>query len=307
MGYGYAAVELIKAWQARGIPVWAYERDAPVIFNMGQPHFYERVEGKLNIGYTPWESTGVPKAWPIYMNLMDEIWTPCEANKQWYEDAGVTVPIRVLPHGLNPDHWKTRMRLHENGEVFKFLHVGGDANRKGADIVYDAFKTVFGDSDKVHLTLKGRRLSFDVSNDSNVTHESELIPVEELLEMHYEHHAMIYPTRGEGFGFIPFQAAASGMPTAVTNWSGPVDYMEGCYPIIVDKLVEADYEPHEGMWAHPDFDDVCHWMDKFYYHFDDFRDEAYEKGRLLHEKWSWDIIADTALKYLSESLVRLHK
>lgn len=79
-GYGYAAVELIKAWQRQGVPVWTADKDAPVCFNFGQPHFYERVEGKLNIGYTPWESTGVPRAWIPKFNLMDEVWTTCEAN-----------------------------------------------------------------------------------------------------------------------------------------------------------------------------------------------------------------------------------
>jgi len=301
MGYGYAAVELIKAWQALGIPVWSYDRDAPVIFNMGQPHFYERVEGKLNIGYTPWESSEIPVSWPFYMNKMDEIWTTCSFNKKTFEDGGVTVPVRVLPHGINSDHYPAQRR--RNNGLFKFLHIGSDAPRKGAKVVYDAFREEFGSGNKelVSLTLKGRRLDFDI-DDTNVKHISEILSIEDMQKLYLSHDAMIYPTSGEGFGLIPFQAAATGMPTAVTNWSGPKDYMRYCFPIDVEKLVDADYEPHTGMWAKPSVESVRYWMREFVRDERRYAYDAYLKALKLHKLESWDSVAKTAIGYMIESL-----
>lgn len=305
MGYGYAAVQLIEAWQRRLVPVWGYENEAPIIFNMGQPHWYhDYIEGAWNIGYTSWESTDVPPAWPMYMNLMDEIWTPCEANAQWFRDGGVTVPIRVLPHGLNRIHYPLQKRYKKPDEPFKFLHIGGDSRRKGADIAYKVFRELFGDWDGVELTLKGRRFEFDPKG-ANVNVLTDVISQDEMRELYLDHHGMIYPTRGEGFGFIPFNAAATGMPTAVTNWSGPVDYMKHCYPIGVEMLVEPDYEPHVGLWAEPDEHSIAMWMESFVKSPDYFFQSAYRKASSMDSVWSWDSVADKALKWMTESLVSL--
>jgi glycosyltransferase involved in cell wall biosynthesis len=304
MGYGYAAVQLITAWQRMNVPVWSWDRDAPVVFNFGQPHFYERVEGKLNIGYTPWESTKLPDSWPTMMNQMDEIWTPCSANATWFEEGGITVPVRVLHHGLNRRHWPLKYRTKAPDEPFKFLHVGGDAERKGADMVYNVFRKVFGNDPSVELILKGRKFTFDPSG-KNVRVVKEVLPLEELTNLYLESHAMVYPTKGEGFGFIPFQAAATGMPTAVTNWSGPTDYMTHCFPIRVEELVEADYEPHEGLWAKPDELSVAGWMESFVRSPKYFFNRAYRKAQLMEQNWSWDHIAKIAVKYMNESLIKL--
>lgn len=302
-GYSYAAVELIKAWQALGVPVWASDTSAPVIFNMGQPHFYERVEGKLNIGYTAWESTEITKSWVQSMNKMDEIWAPSQFNIDTYREAGVEVPLRVLNHGINPDHWWPHMR--ETTGQFKFFHIGGDAPRKGAVMTYDAFKDVFGERDDVHLTLKGRKLSFKPKG-KNVTHHSELIPQNDLRQMYLDHHAMIYPTNGEGFGLIPFQAMATGMPTAVTNWGGILDFIDGSgWPIGVHYLTTPTYEPHIGHWAQPKYEDVCKWMHRFVENREVYAGLAYDLAKNFCDFFSWENIAKSALKDMTKSLNEL--
>lgn len=302
-GYSYAAVELIKAWQAKGIPVWAQDTDAPVIFNMGQPHFYERVEGKLNIGYTAWESTEITESWVQAMNRMDEIWAPSQFNIDCYAAAGVTVPLRVLPHGINENHWSPIRRSTDG--TFKFLHIGGDAPRKGAVMVYDAFKEVFGDDPNFQLTLKGRKLQFKPKGE-NVVHHSELIPVEELRQMYYDHHAMIYPTNGEGFGLIPFQAAATGMPVACTDWGGCTEFGGYTYPIGVHYLTTPTYAPHIGHWAQPQYEDVVKWMESFTILRYAYAKQAFDWSHGLCEKFSWDRVSTLALEYMTESLNTKH-
>lgn len=298
-GYGYAAVELIHSWQRAGIPVWAYDREAPVIFNFGQPHYYEWVPGKLNIGYTPWESSKVPESWLQNMNQMDEIWTTCELNKEWYESV-LDIPVKVLPHGINGEHYPATKRYIEDGEPFRFLHIGEPSPRKGGATAFKVFKETFGDRTDVHLTLKGRpRFKVD---EPNVSVIKDRYTQEEMTELYASHHACIYPTNGEGFGFIPFQAIATGMPTAVTNWSGPEDYIHYCWPIEVEALVEPDYEPHEGLWAKPSEKSLSYFMQHVVENADDHFMLAYESGLLLHADWSWDAIGQVALENMTQSL-----
>lgn len=297
-GYGVAAVELIKAWQRQGIPVWAYDREAPVAFNMGQPHFYERVEDALSIGYTPWESSKVPDAWPMYFEMMDEVWTTCEANAEWYR-AVTDVPVKVLHHGFNRSQWPAVRR--SESPVFRFYHLGGDSPRKGAKRALESFLEAFEGNLEVRLTLKGTKFDFDTDY-PNVDVLRDLVSQEELKDIYLNHHAFVYPTQGEGFGLNPFQAAATGMPTLVTDFSGPKDFMEFCWPLEVESMVEADYEPHEGLWAVPSGEAMTQWMLDVVSNQDKFFDEAYEKSLRMDKDWSWDSIALKSLDMMHEAL-----
>lgn len=301
-GYGYAAVQLILSWQRQGVPVWTADREAPVAFNFGQPHFYEQIRGALNIGYTPWESTKVPDSWVKEMNKMDEIWTTCEANAEWYRDGGIEVPVKVLHHGINRNHFPIKKRKIGEDGVFKFLHIGEPTPRKGGKLVYEVFCEEFADNPRVSLTLKGSP-RFDVECE-NVIVIDEKLSQAEMTELYLNHHAMIYPTSGEGFGFIPFQAAMTGMPTAVTNWSGPLDYMEYCFPIRVDDLVMADYDPHEGLWAKPSKESVRDLMTSFVSNPSYYFHTCYMAAQ-QDSYWQWDNLGIGALKNMTKSLKTL--
>lgn len=298
-GYGYSAVELIKGWQRHGVPVWYGDREAPIAFSYGQPHFYEPVPGKYNIGYTCWESTVVPEAWVYYMNKMDEIWAGCEFNAQQFREAGVTVPVSVLPLGINAEHYPLTSR-DTHDAPYRFLHVGSQTKRKGAKLLYECFKDVYGESLDVQLTLKGRP-NFPTKG-YNVRVIDERLSQEQMRLLYTRNDFMIYPTNGEGFGLIPFQAAATGMPTAVTNWSGPVDFMRFCYPIKSLGLTEADYEPHVGLWADPDPEDIEYYLKSFVNHADRHFVTAWHLGSALQQEYSWDSVAKIALERMFNSL-----
>jgi len=50
--------------------------------------------------------------------------------------------------------------------------------------------------------------------------------VENLVNLYHTHHCLVYPTWGEGFGFIPLQGLASGMPTITTYpWANYEKYI----------------------------------------------------------------------------------
>ena len=300
-GYGYSAVELITAWQRQKIPVWWCKEDAPIAFSFAQPQFYEwQNDSQLKIGYTPWESTQLPYGWVDKMNQMDEVWTTSYACKDWFVENGVTRPMRVLHHGINREHFPRRLRKRSEGDVFRFLHIGEPADRKGGEYVYNAFRDAFGGRKDVSLTLKGNpRFEVDCPNVDVVP---DMLSQEDLLKLYYDHHAFVYPSNGEGFGLLPFQAAATGMPTLVTNWSGPVDFMKFCWPISVRELREAHYEPHEGLWAIPSMESMILQMEYMVDSPDYYFHHAFLKSQKMDEEWSWDAIAKRSLKWFEEAL-----
>jgi glycosyltransferase involved in cell wall biosynthesis len=302
MGYGYAGVQLIKSWQDQNVPVWWGREECPVAFTFGQPFYYEwQRDDQYKIGYTPWESTHIPYGWANRMNEMDEIWTTSEACKEWFILGGVKKKIRVLHHGINSDHFPVKKRTWWNDQTFKFLHIGEPAQRKGGELVYRAFEDCFGDDPRYHLTLKGNP-TFKVEL-PNVTVVKRKLDQDELASLYHAHHAFVYPTNGEGFGLLPFQAAATGMPTLVTDWSGPVDYMQFCWPLHREKkLVKCDYDPHEGFWAQPNYESLKLWMEYVSDSPAYFFSQAHRRALLLHKNWQWETFATKSINWMLEKI-----
>jgi glycosyltransferase involved in cell wall biosynthesis len=299
-GYGYSASELIKAWQRKQMPVWWADKEAPVAFSFVQPQGYEYTNReRINIGYTPWESTVIPEAWPFYINKMTELWTTSNACKEWFEASEkIEIPIRVLHHGLNREHFPAKKRTMDG--TFKFLHIGEPAPRKGGEMVYKAFKEAFGNDPTTKLVMKGSP-RFEIDLDNVVVFDL-MLSQEDLLDLYHRCHAFVYPGNGEGFGLLPFQAAATGMPTLTTNWGGSLDYMDYCWPLKVADLVEPNYEPHVGLWAQPDFDALIDWMIDVRSCPEIYHEDGYQAALNMDHYWSWDYQAEISLNWFREIL-----
>ena len=121
------------------------------------PDKLRRTRQQRNVGYTIFEMTTIPKAWTSYCNAMDEIWTASEYSRKAFENTGVTVPIRILPHVIdqalfNPlaNPWKI-----ENKRSFAFLSVFDFTPRKAWKDLLKAWWTAFPNKNEdVCLILK---------------------------------------------------------------------------------------------------------------------------------------------------------
>jgi glycosyltransferase involved in cell wall biosynthesis len=224
-GYGQAGFKVVTSLQALGHSVPFNSRDAPVQIAFCSPQYYHFNPGQYRIGYTPWESTELPAGWLEQMNKCDEIWATSEWTANVYRNAGVLPPVFVYEHGID-DIWRPLDRTPS--DKVRFLHVGEPAVRKGGQMTLDAFRAAFGDREDVHLTFKTysqHRLGAWVKDKitlpqlayKNVTVLSGMMTQEELIQLHANHDVMVYPTYGEGFGLLPLQALATGMPTICTD------------------------------------------------------------------------------------------
>jgi glycosyltransferase involved in cell wall biosynthesis len=222
------------------------------------------------------------------------------------KENGVTVPVHNIPHGVDPKSFPY-MERDWNASPFFFLWQGmHPMDRKGRRYVDQAFKEL--DLKDAWLVYKWYPL---ISRQWYAKY-----PTERILEIgklfrgeHYRKflqgcHVSINPFRGEGFGMLPLETAATGMATAATAWSGSSEYMSNGYfaPIEYDlcepgedyisKVAFTDCRTEPGQDAIPRIESIKEIMLRFY----NDRKAAEAMGReasaYIHREWKWERAAD---------------
>lgn len=314
-GYGYAGFKMVETLERLGVAVYWQDEEAPVSLSFIQPNLYGGTLNQYRIGYTPWESTILPEGWAEIINTsVHEFWTTSEFCKDVFASQGVTLPIKVVHHGIDANDWVPNR--HKFSKPFIFLHQGEPAERKGSQLVFDAFKEVFGkDNDDVWLVFKSSSSWVEARNKNetgNILGPVDEYPhvqtvkgvysQEQLVELYKNAHCMVYPSNGEGFGLIPLQAAASGLPTIATGWSGMKDYEDFIIPL--DYTVGPSMHGyHTGDWAWPSFDDLCTTMESVYLDYEDWAEWQWNRVPEIQEKFSWDRIFEPIVKDLAGQFV----
>lgn len=306
-GYGYATANIIESLERLGHRVGYGYPKAPVQINFAQPFQFKMHKDQYQIGYTPWESTVVPSTWFPLADYVDEFWAPSEWNAQTFADAGIRQPIKVYPHGIDKI-WKPKKR--QEGEVFKFLHIGEPAPRKAGQMVVDAFIQLYGNNPKYHLTIKAHKVNTTrVHNNyidkqiiglpdaifNNITTITEEYTEDQLVQLYHDHHALVYPSYGEGFGFIPLQAMATGMPTICT--SGWAQYDKFLGPLkLKSKLVGSPFLNLPGLVFEPNYNRLLDLMREVVYDYKAYAGYYYAQSTKIHEEYDWDRLTNNAFE-----------
>lgn len=296
-GYGYAGLKLSQAFKAHDIDVYWEDFASPVALSFIQPEFYGGSPRQYRIGYTPWESTELPPDWVETINTQDEFWTTSHFCAEVFVDSGVAIPTRVVPHGIDSSEWNISKR--EKKSPFVFLHQGEPADRKGSQMTFNAFKRVFAGNPDVHLVFKSSAgwiearwldesgsIIGPVDKFPNVQSIKGILDLEQMNDLYAMAHCMIYPSNGEGFGLIPFQAVATGMPTLAPSWGGIAEFGDYLTPIEY-TVGPSNHGYHLGDWCWPDFDDLCEKMEDIYLNYEAYAEEALIQGQRLREDFEW--------------------
>ena len=312
MGYGYAAVMLIKALQEHDVKVSYDNREAKCHISFIQPEFYSGNLDQYRIGYTPWESSVVPDSWQSTMSVMQEIWTPSQYCVDIFEENNLNKIIRKVPHGIDPELWKVENRYLT--DKFVFLHIGGPTARKGGQRVVDAFLDLFDGNDDVMLVLKSNedtecRFYENGVDFKSASHHPQIaaigyqVSVEDLVKIYNQAHCLVYPTNGEGFGLIPFQGIATGLPTIVTNATACADFANLSVPL--DSKPAPGVGVHLGDWVEPDPDDLRDKMKYVYDNYNEVKEKTLESARLIHNTQTWHHVAAQVIDILGEKITQM--
>lgn len=304
-GYFNAGLNTIQALQDKGVGVFYNREELDYHINFCSPLYYQ-LKNKYKVGYTPWESTKVPHSWFDNMSQCDEIWATSNFVKEVYEANNVHDNIHVIRHGVSSEFSIFEREL--TGK-FNFLHVGGDSKRKNAQIVVDAFLELYEGDDDYQLILKYNNYCLaeiyidgilqPASNHPQIIGIPTIFTTEDLVRLYHKCHCLVYPTSGEGFGLIPLEAMATGLPTIVTDATGCRDYSHLAIPIPATK-VKAEWHDHlysddTGDWYAPNIDELLKTMQSVVNEYDEISDFSLRSARIVHSEWSWSSVADSII------------
>lgn len=293
-GYGYANFKLMTNLTKLDYSVMTNKIPADVEVNFIQPHLYRFFDDRsFKVGYTPWESTMLPTAdgdWIKPMLECNEVWAPNQFTKNIFEDHGVP-DVKVFHHGVDdtfaPRERNIRYKL-------RFLHVGHPALRKGLTETVEAFLDLFAGNDDVELVVKGYKnsnkhyeLPEAVYKEPNIKVILDNLNYTEMADLYGSCHALLYPSWGEGFGLIPLQAMATGMPAIFTSGWADYQYLADDLAIKSELSMHPWQDVHPGMMFKPDMDDFKKNILKVYNNPEQYLREFEIKSHEIHKDWTW--------------------
>lgn len=292
------------------------EHDTSIVFYLAD-YFSTQFRGaKRKIGYTMLEVDGVPSSWVHQCNAnLSELWVPSSFNEHTFRQAGVTVPIRVVPLGVDTARFNPLVNgtMPKRRDSFRFLSICEMGERKNVHMLMKAFQAEFKKNEPVELVLRisnhdpsinvERELqSYDLRNIVLLTRQYD---VHEMPSLYRSADAFVLPSSGEGWGLPYMEAMACGLPTIGTEWSANMDFMnkDNSYLIkparIAPAVARCPY--YNGFnWAIPS---VNH-LRKLMRHVYENRQQAEQKGAQaavdIQQKFDITKVAQIAKKYLQQ-------
>lgn len=227
------------------------------------PDFLPQIDASDGlISYTMFEASRLPRGWAELLNRhAAAVIVPCHWNLRLFQECGVRRPIYVAKWGVDRWDYPLLPRPRTGAEPYTFLWSGTPDRRKGWDVMYRAFYRAFGHDPSVRLCLHFRALPKGVTGvrDPNVSICYGLHDLATQRAMLARADCFVFPSRGEGWGSPPREAAATGLPVIATDCSGlSEDITSWALPLRVSGPSAADYGPADwgdvGDWSEPDGD-----------------------------------------------------
>jgi len=213
------------------------DRVAPVGFFYGFPHEVpEAFAGhSFRIGGFVCETDRIAQRWVEVCNSLNLVIVPSAFCRRAFHDSGVTVPVMVVPHGLEPEYRPLVKKRRSKPLIFyNVFDQGSLLERKNAEELIRCFLEAFGPSgEECVLRLRtglslglvdirrrhdfGRAILLDIPDRRDTAG---------FARIYSEVHCTVHPSRGEGFGLVPFQSIACETPVIAPASTGMADYLD---------------------------------------------------------------------------------
>jgi glycosyltransferase involved in cell wall biosynthesis len=252
----------------RRVADYPHENVDAVSRNLYPPRVHD-MKGRLSLMHNyAWEESGFPAAWAAnFNNYLDGVICVSTHVQKTLVDNGVHV--RMTTSGNGVDHWDritATPHYSVEGRAFRFLHVSSCFPRKGIEVLLDAFGNAFTNADDVTLIVKtfanphneirallAERKSRASNYPDVVVIDSEMTD-SDLKALYQQCHALVAPSRAEGFGLPLAEAMLSGLAVITTGWSGQLDFCTEQTAWLVDysfQRAQTHFELFDSVWAEP--------------------------------------------------------
>jgi glycosyltransferase involved in cell wall biosynthesis len=245
--------------------------------------------------------------------LADGVITP----SKWSRDAILTASeelqrtVDVVPHGVHPE-FSTIVRTPPDDRFMVLHHAGSAIERKGTVELIQAMAgmkdvglTISCDVPTEHeLCVIWRRMAPSLPvffPDRLSGHAWPRSAIEQMRRCH----VVCQPSRSEGFGLVPLEARACGVPLAITVETGHREHswksMAGIYPIEVGR--EAPMASELGSMAPTVSPDEIRWaLGKVIESYDRLSQGAMDIAEITRQKWTWSSQIDPWIKRVAQEV-----
>jgi len=309
----------------------------PRIYGFG-PHPHPMHPGRT-VFFTMMETETLhPSFRDLCNRYSDEVWVPSSHNKKLFEEGGIKKPILLMPLGIdeiiygNADSAKPKDlskmvvcdilgKPHAQGiNSFRFFTLFGWSYRKGTDILIKSFVKAFTGKDDVALIIFSNHVGpdavlRDATKYSKMVRKDDypqilflpgVTPELEMPSLYKVGQALIYTSRGEGFGLIPIEAAACGLPVISCNNTGMSEYLRDDNSFMITTKEKEACSPemhwisgyyHGQLFPRLGEDQINQAVNHMHFVINNY-DIAKEKAKKLKEdvwnKYTWDKVAERA-------------
>lgn len=326
-GYGYASESLIPYLKKDGLKIirpkyydnYAQEiidiqkiinigyqcmetSDAEVIISHSTPDNFIQSNNNYTIGFTYWEQNKLPSDWIDSFNKVNEVWTTSKEMRNVFIDSGVSRPVYDFKLGVDPKIFYPKKR--SPGSQFVFMSMGSPSTRKNTQMAVEAFLKLFEGNDSYKLIYKssgppdarimdGKSIVSSIYNHPQIEVVDKLLSLEELGKFYDRADCLIYPTGGEGWGLIPFQSIAKGIPTICTNALACTEFADMSVPLDyswTSRNCHGIYG-NAGMFAEPNFDDLCDKMLYVVNNYEHVSEKTFDSSKYINKNMTWEKVS----------------
>jgi glycosyltransferase involved in cell wall biosynthesis len=309
-GYGKSFIEIQKAFRNYSFEKqklrvdWNSSRSKIQMYYGPHPIESAHHPGQYRVHMSQHESTMIfPHKVEAYSNGCEEVWTANDWGAQAMINSGVPQDrVHVYEHGIDPELYLPFLR--GKNKKIRFLHIDSGSPRKRSDLVEKAFNKIYSKhKNNIELTLKYTHAPhsgsdwFDIDVLKNrgdwirpgTRHINETLSDKEMTALINYHDVLVYPTEGEGFGMIPLEVMATGMPVISTHeWCSYSKYL-------IDNAIESKVKKSKIDWGYPklgkaviaSMDSIVYQMENAIENIESISKKYYEQAPKVLEEYSW--------------------
>lgn len=309
-GYGQASEMIFKTFKKLGVNCGFEIKNPDIEISFASPEtHYWLNKNSYKIAYTAWESTDLTKSGKKIMSQADEIWGTSPWVKNVFDHLFPDKPVFYYKHGID-ERFIPKLRKDKK-TPFTFLHIGEPSSRKDGQLVADCFVDLFGDDPNYRLVFKAAGMNtvklfdkygYSVSpntKNKNIIEITNFLTNEQIVGLYNLCDVFVYPSWGEGFGFQPLEALATGMPVISTDvWADYKDFIT--YPIQSELSTNPWQDIHPGYMFKPIKESLKKQMLESTNNYSEVAKETFRKSFLIHEEYDWLNVTEPVIKRLKQ-------
>ena len=310
-GYGTVAREMYKALEKVGADLAQptdFDYDVAVLTGLPVSWALGKAPRPDVVWHTMIEVEPMPPHWAQVINRAGGCWVPSCWVYQTFRNSGVTVPMMVSGYGIDTGAFQPVERAGRDGPFRVLVWGRGLLSRKNLTMALRAY---------VDAALPDARLEIKVNTDDvlakngagvvgrdDVRIIAEDWPISKVARWLQSGDVLLYLSSGEGYGLMPLEAMATGLPVVCAANTGMLDYLddEVAYPVSCRPAIVETYERYFGYEAwgfEPIYEAAVAQLRAVY----DDRERALAVGRRAAQKaagYTWERAARQALAGLDQ-------